>query len=157
MARRDYYDDPAAPRPNSIVPAVTAFVTDDEGRVLLIHRTDNDRWALPGGEVELGESVSSAVIREVREETGIEVEITGLVGIYSDPKHIIAYDDGEVRQQFSLCFRARPVGGALRGSSESTEVGWLRPEELDELSLHAAQRLRVGHGLDPSATAPYIG
>jgi ADP-ribose pyrophosphatase YjhB (NUDIX family) len=157
MARRDYYDDPAAPRPNSIVPAVTAFVIDDEGRVLLIHRTDNDRWALPGGEVELGESVSSAVIREVREETGIEVEITGLVGIYSDPKHIIAYDDGEVRQQFSICFRAHQVGGTLRGSSESSEVDWLRPEELDALSMHPAQRLRVGHGLDPSATGPYIG
>ena len=110
MARRDYYDDPSAPRPNSIVPAVTAVVIDDDGRILLIHRTDNDRWALPGGEVELGESVSRAVIREVHEETGIDVEITGLVGIYSDPKHIIAYDDGEVRQQFSLCFRARPIG-----------------------------------------------
>jgi ADP-ribose pyrophosphatase YjhB (NUDIX family) len=157
MARCDYYDDPAAPRPNSIIPAVAAFVVDDEGRVLLIHRTHNHRWALPGGEVELGESVSSAVIREVREETGIEVEITGLVGIYSDPKHIIAYDDGEVRQQFSICFRAHQVGGELRGSSESTEVGWLRPDELDALNMHPAQRLRVGHGLDPSATAPYVG
>jgi ADP-ribose pyrophosphatase YjhB (NUDIX family) len=112
---------------------------------------------LPGGEVELGESVSRAVIREVHEETGIDVEITGLVGIYSDPKHIIAYDDGEVRQQFSLCFRARPIGGTLRGSSESTEVGWLQRDELDALSMHPAQRLRVGHGLDWSASAPYIG
>jgi 8-oxo-dGTP pyrophosphatase MutT (NUDIX family) len=157
MARRDYYDDPTAPRPNSIVPAVTAVVTADDGRILLIHRTDNDKWALPGGEVELGESVSQAVIREVHEETGIDVEITGIVGIYSDPKHIIAYADGEVRQQFSLCFRAHPIGGTLGGSSESTEVGWLRPDELDALNMHPAQRLRVGHGLDQSASAPYIG
>ena len=157
MARRDYYDDPAAPRPNRIVPAVTAVVTDEEGRILLIHRTDNDRWALPGGEIELGESVSQAVIREVHEETGIDVQITDLVGIYSDPKHIIAYDDGEVRQQFSLCFRARPIGGTLRGSSESTEANWVPAHELDALNLHPAQQLRVHHGLDRSASAPYIG
>ena len=53
MARRDYYDDPAAPPANSIVPAVTAVVTDRDDQVLLIHRTDNDRWALPGGGIEL--------------------------------------------------------------------------------------------------------
>jgi ADP-ribose pyrophosphatase YjhB (NUDIX family) len=157
MTRKDYYDDSAAPRPNAIVPAVSAVVTDAEGRVLLIHRTDNDRWALPGGEVELGENVSQAVIREVREETGLEVEITDFVGIYSDPKHIIAYEDGEVRQQFSLCFRARPIGGALRGSLESKEVSWVPSDELDALSIHPAQRLRVMHGLDPASTTPYIG
>jgi ADP-ribose pyrophosphatase YjhB (NUDIX family) len=157
MSRKDYYDDSAAPRPNAIVPAVTAVVTDPEGRVLLIHRTDNDRWALPGGEVELGENVSQAVIREVREETGLEVEITDFVGIYSDPKHIIAYDDGEVRQQFSLCFRARPIGGALRGSLESKEVSWVPSDELDALRIHPAQRLRVMHGLDPASSTPYIG
>ena len=60
-----------------------------------------------------------AARREVREETGVDVEITGLSGIYSDPRHVIAYDDGEVRQEFSLCFHATPVGGELRSSSES--------------------------------------
>ena len=108
MSRRDYYDDPDAPKPNSIVPAVTAVVEDDQGRVLLIHRVDNDRWALPGGQVEVGERVAETVVREVREETGIEVEVLGLTGVYSDPKHVIAYDDGEVRQQFALSFRPDP-------------------------------------------------
>jgi ADP-ribose pyrophosphatase YjhB (NUDIX family) len=157
MARRDYYDDPTAPPPNAIVPAVTAVVTDGDGHILLVHRADNDCWALPGGGMELGESVSQAVIREVHEETGIDVEITGLVGIYSDPKHIIAYDDGEVRQQFSICFRARSVGGDLRGSSESSEVAWIGTDDQDALSMHPAQRLRVRHGLDGSASTPYIG
>jgi 8-oxo-dGTP pyrophosphatase MutT (NUDIX family) len=157
MGRTDYYDDPAAPAPNSLVPAVTAVVTDDQGRLLLIHRTDNNRWALPGGGIEVGESVSQAVVREVREETGIDVKITGLVGIYSDPRHVIAYDDGEVRQQFSLCFRARPIGGTLSGSSESTEVRWVPVGELEALDMHPAQRLRVTHGIDRGATIPYIG
>jgi 8-oxo-dGTP pyrophosphatase MutT (NUDIX family) len=157
MARRDYYDDPAAPRANSIVPAVTGVVLDDQGRLLLIHRTDNDRWALPGGGIEIGESVSDALVREVREETGIDVEVTGVVGIYSDPRHVIAYDDGEVRQQFALCLRARPVGGTLSGSSESTEVRWVPTGELASLDMHPAQRLRISHGLGPQATSPYIG
>ena len=81
-----------------LVVAVVAVVRNDRGEILLIERTDNGLWALPGGAQEIGESVKDAVRREVREETGIEVEVTGLTGIYSDPAHVIAYDDGEVRQ-----------------------------------------------------------
>jgi 8-oxo-dGTP pyrophosphatase MutT (NUDIX family) len=114
MPKRDYYDDPAAPKANSIVVAVTAAVRNPRGELLLIERTDNGLWALPGGGQDLGESVVEAARREVREETGIDVEITGLSGIYSDPRHVIAYDNGEVRQEFSLCFHAKPVGGELR-------------------------------------------
>jgi 8-oxo-dGTP pyrophosphatase MutT (NUDIX family) len=157
MSRRDYYDDPNAPKPNSIVPAVTAVVEDDEGRVLLIHRVDNDRWALPGGQVEVGERVAETVVREVREETGIEVEVLGLTGVYSDPKHVIAYDDGEVRQQFALSFRARPVGGTLHSSDEASEVRWLSPDDLQRLEIHPSMRLRIRHGLDRRLAAPYIG
>ena len=101
------------------------------GEVLLIERTDNGLWALPGGAQEIGESIQDAVRREVREETGIEVEITGLTGIYSDPAHVIAYDDGEVRQEFSLCFAARPVAGSLRPSSESRQARWVAPEQVN--------------------------
>ena len=157
MARRDYYDDPDAPAANSIVPAVTAVVTDRDDQVLLIHRTDNDRWALPGGGIELGESAGDALVREVREETGIDIEVTGIVGIYSDPRHVIAYDDGEVRQQFSLCLAARATGGTLTGSSESREVRWVPVANIETLDIHPAQRLRIDHGVDRARTAPYIG
>ena len=157
MARRDYYDDPDAPKPNSIVPAVTAVVEDDRGRVLLIHRTDNDLWALPGGTLELGEDVPTTAVREVLEETGIEIEIVGLTGVYSDPKHIIAYDDGEVRQQFAICLLARPTGGTLRGSTESNEVRWLERSALSKLNLHPSMRLRIDHALDGARRKPYVG
>lgn len=156
MARIDYYDDPNAPAANSIVVAVTAFVQDDAGRILMIRRTDNDLYAIPGGAQDVGESISDTVVRETREETGIDVEVTELIGIYTDPKHVIAYTDGEVRQEFSICFRARPVGGTPTTSSESKEVHWIDPAALDRLSIHPALRLRINHGLEQRERA-YIG
>jgi ADP-ribose pyrophosphatase YjhB (NUDIX family) len=157
VARRvDYYDDPAAPAPTRIVPAVTAVVTDGSGAILLQRRADNGLWALPGGVVEVGETVAQTIVREVKEETGLDVEPTELVGVYSDPRHVIAYADGEVRQQFSLCFAARIVGGALRGSDESTDVRFVALADLDTLPMHPAQRLRIAHFLERLPT-PYIG
>lgn len=142
---------------NSVVPSVTAVVTDGSGRLLLIHKTDNNLWALPGGGHDIGESVANTVIREVREETGIEVEVLAITGLYTDPDHVMAYDDGEVRQQFSICFRARPVGGTIRTSEESKEVRWVNPADLDGLEIHPSMRLRIKHGLEPKRVQPYIG
>ena len=100
MARRiDFYDDDAAPAANSLVPSVNVVVTNAAGDVLLIRRSDNQNWAVPGGAIDLGESMVQAAVRETKEETGIDCEITGLVGIYTDPKHVILYtSNGEVRQ-----------------------------------------------------------
>ncbi|WP_327023089.1 NUDIX hydrolase [Micromonospora sp. NBC_01739] len=156
MARRDYFNDPNAPAANSVVPSVVAAVRNQRGELLMIHRTDNNLWALPGGGHDIGESISDTVVREVREETGIEVEVTGLVGIYSNPHHVMAYDDGEVRQQFSICFTARPVGGKLTTSSESRQVRWVNPAQLNHLDIHPSMRLRIDHALKERAT-PYIG
>jgi ADP-ribose pyrophosphatase YjhB (NUDIX family) len=143
MPRIDYYDDPAAPPANSLVPAASAVVTDEHGRIVLHRRRDNDRWSLPGGVMELGESIAGCAVREALEETGLEIEVTGIVGTYSDPRHVFAYDDGEVRQEFSVCFAARAVGGELRISDESTEVAWFRPEEIAGLPMVERIRLRV--------------
>jgi ADP-ribose pyrophosphatase YjhB (NUDIX family) len=155
MGRTDYFNDPNAPKANSLRPAVSALVRDEGGRLLMIRRTDNDKYAIPGGGQEVGETVAQTVVREVEEETGIHVEVIGLVGIYSNPAHVMAYDDGEVRQEFSLCFRARPIGGELRTSSESKEVLWVEPDRLDELDVHPSIRLRIQHGLEDRAE-PYF-
>jgi ADP-ribose pyrophosphatase YjhB (NUDIX family) len=157
MARTDYYDDPEAPEPNALVVAASAVVTDQQGGILLVRRTDSGNWALPGGAMNLGESVADCAVREVREETGLEVEVTGLVGIYTDPRHVIAYTDGEVRQQFNLCLTARVVGGTLAGSDESTALDYIAPSQLDTLPMHPTQRLRLAHFLDPSLAQPYLG
>jgi ADP-ribose pyrophosphatase YjhB (NUDIX family) len=156
MTRTDYLDDPAAPKANSIVPAVSAIVPDAQGALLLIRRTDNGYWSIPGGGVEPGESVSQAAAREVREETGIDCEVVGLVGIYSNPGHVAAYDNGEVRQEFSICFTARPVGGAIQTSSESSAVQFIPPGSIPDYKIHPSIRMRINHYLDQRST-PYIG
>ncbi|MGQ4469301.1 NUDIX domain-containing protein [Streptomyces violaceoruber] len=143
MGRRDYEDDPDAPAANSLVPAASAVVTDDAGRILLQRRVDNGMWALPGGAMNLGESLPECAVRETREETGLDVEVVGIVGTYSNPRHVFAYDDGEVRQEFSICFLARPVGGQLAVSDESTEVRWVDPAEVDDLPMVSGVRKRV--------------
>ncbi|WNB85484.1 NUDIX domain-containing protein [Cellulomonas sp. ATA003] len=136
MARIDYIDDPNAPKANSVVPSVVAIVADDLGRVLLIHKTDNNLWALPGGGHEIGESIADTVVREVKEETGYDVAVERVTGLYTNPAHVMAYDDGEVRQQFSIAFRARLLGGTPRTSSESKAVEWMEPARLPSLELH---------------------
>jgi ADP-ribose pyrophosphatase YjhB (NUDIX family) len=156
VARTEYYNDPHAPKPNSIVVAVTAFVLDDQEQVLLIRRTDNALWAIPGGAQDFGEYIAQTAVRETKEESGIDIEVTGIVGIYTDPKHVMAYSDGEVRQQFSICFRGRYLGGTPTPSSESSDVRWVAREELDSLPIHPSMRLRIDHGY-AKLTQPYIG
>lgn len=151
MGRVDYYDDPDAPKANSLVPAASAIVTDADGRILLHRRRDNEMWALPGGVMELGESLGDCVAREVREETGFVVEPVGIVGIYSDPKHVFAYDDGEVRQEFSICFECRLVEGELAVSEESHEVRFFDPGDVAKLPMVDSIRLRVNDYLAGSA------
>lgn len=143
MGRRDYYDDPHAPAANSLVPAASTVVVDAKGRILLHRRRDNDMWALPGGKMELGESVGDCARRETLEETGLEIELTGVVGIYSDPKHVFSYDDGEVRQEFSICFLARAKSGDITVSDESHQVAFFEPSEVGALPMVDSIRLRI--------------
>jgi ADP-ribose pyrophosphatase YjhB (NUDIX family) len=155
--RIDFYNDPNAPTATSIVPSVNIVVTNDADELLLIRRSDNDNWAVPGGGVDLGESLSQAAVRETREESGIECEVTGLVGIYTDPRHVILYtSNGEVRQEFSILLTARLTGGDLATSSETSEVRWVPVSEVGDYSMDRSMRLRIGHYLHGSGT-PVIG
>lgn len=157
MGRRDYYHDPDAPPANSVVPSTTVAVRDHRRRLLLIHKIDNNYWALPGGAMNLGESIAQSAVREVREETGLIVELTGLVGIYSDPQHVMAYDDGEVRQEFSVCFHARPLGGELReDGSETKAVRWVEPDAIPKLKIHPSMRRRIDDALAARSTPQIV-
>jgi ADP-ribose pyrophosphatase YjhB (NUDIX family) len=153
MGRRiDFYDDAEAPRATSLVPSANVVVTNENGAILMIRRSDNGNWALPGGAMDLGESLPETAVRETAEETGIDVEITGLVGIFTDPRHVILYtSDGEVRQEFSVVFAARPTGGSPTTSAESTEVRWIPVAEVGDLPIDRSMRMRLDHYL----TAPH--
>src|SRR5262249_17973682 len=126
----------------TIVPSVNVIVENNKGEILLIQRSDNGNWALPGGAIDLGESLTQAAIREVQEETGITCQITGLVGIYTDPNHIILYtSNNEARQEFSVVLKAQRVSGRLTPSEESTEVRWLAPREI-AIRYHMAPSMK---------------
>jgi ADP-ribose pyrophosphatase YjhB (NUDIX family) len=148
VRRIEHLNDPQAPSANSLVPAASAIVVDDAGRILLHRRTDNALWSIPGGAMEVGESIAETVVREVKEETGIDVEPERLVGIYSNPRHVVEYADGEVRQQFSVCFACRLVGGQVALSDESSEVGFFTPAQVEAMPVHESIRLRIRHYLE---------
>ena len=156
--RIDYYDDPNAPPATTIVPSVNVVVENDQGEILLIRRSDNNNWALPGGAIDIGESLTQAAIREVKEETGITCQITGLVGIYTDPKHIILYtSNNEARQEFSVVMTARRIAGKPETSSESSEVVWIFRNDLESYPMHESMRLRIRHRWDRVGQTPYLG
>ncbi len=155
--RIDHLDNPDAPEVNSLIPAASVVAEDDDGRLLLIRRADNGDWAIPGGAMELGESLSDCAVREAKEETGIDVEITGLVGIFTNPNHRIEYtSNGEVRQEFSVVYKGRPIGGAPELNDEATAVEWLKPDELEGLQMHWAMRKRIARYLTREPE-PYLG
>jgi ADP-ribose pyrophosphatase YjhB (NUDIX family) len=156
MTRIDHLNDSDAPRATRVVPAASAVITDEEGRVLLGKRTDNTLWTIPGGTMKPGETIAETAVREVKEETGIDVEVVSLIGIYSNPNHVVEYSDGEVRQQFSVCFACRRVGGEIAASDETSEVGYFSPDELEDMEIHPSIRLRIGHFLE-QRSKPYFG
>ena len=139
MGRVEYWNDPAAPKPNSLVPACGVLAADDAGRVLLQRRRDTGQWAIPMGKQDLGETPSQCAIRETLEETGVLTELTGILGVYSDPAHIVAYSDGEIRQEWELIFLGRPVSGTPTGNDEASDVRWVASGDLESLDIHPTQ------------------
>jgi len=107
--------------------SVAGVVTDDHGRALLIQRADNGRWEPPGGVLELGETIHDGLRREVREETGLDVEPVALTGVYKNmPRGIIA-----------LVFRCKITGGTLATSSETSAFQWAARDDISSLASEA--------------------
>lgn len=133
------------------LPAVTAVVMDDPGRVLLTRRADNGRWALVSGILEPGEEPAVAAIREVVEETGVHAEIVRLTSV--DATEPIVYPNGDQAQYLDVCFLLRAVGGEARvADDENLEVAWFEPDALPE-PLTDTSRLRLARALDGRAEA----
>ena len=130
-----------------LAPGASAIIFDEaREKVLLTRRSDNGRWCLPGGGMNPGESAAETCVREALEETGLEVRVTRLVGIYTSPNMIIEYDDGNRVQPVAFSFEAEIIGGELGLSDETTEFGYFAidgPGGLDGLDMmeHHLQRI----------------
>lgn len=144
----DWTGVPLEKPPDRIMASVTAVIRDAGRRILLQHRSDNLWWALPGGKVEIGESVEQAVIREVYEETGLQVSVERLIGVYSDPANFVVarYPEGATVHYVSICFECLPQSGEPRGSEEGTEVQWFNLDDLPERLL-PGHRIRLNDAL----------
>ncbi len=119
-----------------------AVVFDELGRILLHRRTDNGLWGLPGGSIETGETAEQTCVREVKEETGYDVAVTRLIGIYSHPSTTtITYPDGNVVAYVAVSFECRLLGGEPALNDESSAIEWFNPRELPQpfLPNHAVR------------------
>ncbi len=144
---RPYLPDVGIPTPK-IGCSVAAF--DDQGRVVLIQRSDNERWAIPGGMAEIGSPPSENALRELREETGFEAKIERLVGIY-DNKRFASVSP----YQFYIClFRARITGGAATTSNETLEVRLVDPVDPPR-DMSELQRAMLCDAASPPAQAVF--
>ncbi|WP_278235482.1 NUDIX domain-containing protein [Isoptericola sp. AK164] len=129
------------------LPGVTAVVRDDDGRVLLGRRADSGEWALPSGILDPGEQPAVGIVREVLEETAVEIEVTALAVVFSTP--VVTYPNGDRTTYLDSLFCARPVSaeaaaGARVADDESLAVDWFPDDELpDVLADSARERLAL--------------
>jgi HAD superfamily hydrolase (TIGR01450 family) len=148
------WDDPQYPWPEDVRPGVGGVVSDGSGEVLLVKRADREQWALPTGTVERGEAVEEAISRELREETGLEITVERLTGVYSHPnQQVFSYPSGETVHFVTNCFLCRVHGGRLEADrDEALEVGFFDTDRLPSriLPMHPQWIADAVEGTDVS-------
>jgi len=156
--RRVHFHDPDAPVAVVVAPSVFVAVRNDDGQLLLVRRCDSGTWELPGGRVDVGESAPAAAVREAAEESGLHVQITGLVGLFTDPAHVVEPAvGGEVRQQFVVCFHGYTAGGSPRPDFvETSDAAWIDPLSVEMLPVEPSAFMLIRHALS-GARLPFLG
>lgn len=122
--------------------AVNAVVFNDKKQVLLAKRTDNGLWCLPGGHVDLGETLEKACLRELFEETGLRARVIRLIGIYSDPENSLHITQGPEWHTVRVSFLCDVVGGTITTSSETSEIRYFDLDQLPALITDHARRIQ---------------
>jgi 8-oxo-dGTP pyrophosphatase MutT (NUDIX family) len=123
--------------------SLVAIFDENREHILLTRRRDNERWCLPGGGIEPGESAAEGAVRETREEVGLDVRVKRLVGIYSSPDHLLVYQSGHKFQYVSMLFEVEITGGELSLSDEVSEYRFFPLAEISQLDVmeHQVQRI----------------
>lgn len=132
------------PKPITPLSACDVFVLNEKNEVLLIKRSDNGYWALPGGCHDLGETAQMCAERECKEESGYIVKATALLGVFSSKRYKFINYPWKDNEFCHLLFRAELVGGQAETSSESTEVAWFAEDKIPPLSDGHDVRIQIG-------------
>lgn len=140
--RKDYSHMPDMPKANSMKPAAAVAIINDRN-VLMLKRKDNKKWTLPGGTLELDESLSDCAIREIKEECGLDVIIKDIIGTYTDPDIRIEYSDGEVRREFTIVFHGIVQSSDVFLDDESSEYRWINLDNIENLPMAESQKRRI--------------
>ncbi len=141
---------------------VSLVLRDDQGRILLQRRGDFDVWGLPGGSLEMGETLEACARRELLEESGLIAGALSLVGVYSEPEYAYTYPNGDQTQQFTICLQGQVNGGTLYADGvESLDLRFFSPDEIPYPALfpwYAAMLRDAGrlaqNGGTPAFSAP---
>ena len=123
-----------APKPNlPLLPGACAVILNKRGEILLHKRDDNGLWSLPGGQMKTGESISGCILREVKEETSLDIRIDKLIGLYTSPKVIFEFPNGAVLQSFVVAFLCSTNDTRVVINEESIDFRWVTRTDLLDL------------------------
>ena len=140
--RKDYAHEADMPEANSMRPAAAVAIVNDD-KILMLKRMDNGKWTLPGGTMELNESLIDCAVREVREETGLDVKVTDVIGTYTDPDIRIEYSDGEVRREFTIVYYGTASNSEVVIDDESSQYAWIDLLEVEKYPMAKSQQKRI--------------
>ena len=140
--RKDYSHDYDMPSANSVRPAAAVAIVSND-RILMLKRRDNEKWTLPGGTMELTESLLDCAVREVKEETGLNIAVKDVIGTYTDPDVRISYSDGEVRREFTVVYYGTVASDRVDIDEESSEYKWIPLSDVDNYPMAPSQQRRL--------------
>ncbi len=147
--RKDYNNEENMPKANSLKPATAVAILDkSKEHILMLKRADSGNWTLPGGTLELNESLTDCAIREVKEETGLNIKIVDIIGTYTNPNVRTEYSDGEVRREFTIVYYGVCTDNDVKIDEESTEYNWIKFEDVKNYPIATSQITRIQDVID---------
>jgi len=139
-----------------VLPAVAVMVLDQQKRLLLVRDAGLKLWATPGGAVDPDEAPADAAVREMWEETGLLVDLRGVLGVYGGPEFRLTYANGDVVSYVVIAFAARIIGGSMRPDGiETIDLGWFSEGEAAALAMGPSTRTLIGDAFAPPAEARF--